>query len=153
MQYVKAIDGNVIKYPYTTLFSDHKNVSFIMPLTEETLNEFDVYTVYESAKPELAWNEDWVENDPVFDGTKWVQSWSKRVLSVEETRAKTDALWEQIRIKRNRLLAECDWTQLSDSPVDKTAWAEYRQILRDLPDNWTDPRLVVWPEPPFQINT
>jgi hypothetical protein len=41
--------------------------------------------------------------------------------------------WEQIRLWRNAELAQTDWTQLTDSPVDKSAWATYRQALRDLP--------------------
>ena len=42
--------------------------------------------------------------------------------------------WEQIRLWRNAKLAQTDWTQLVDSPVNKSTWAEYRQALRDLPD-------------------
>jgi hypothetical protein len=38
-----------------------------------------------------------------------------------------------IRVMRDKLLAASDYTQLSDSPVDAKAWAEYRQELRDLP--------------------
>lgn len=37
--------------------------------------------------------------------------------------------------KRNRLLAESDWTQLPDSPLPdagRAAWADYRQRLRDM---------------------
>jgi hypothetical protein len=46
----------------------------------------------------------------------------------------TDAQkWEQIRLWRDAELAKSDWTQLSDSPVAKAAWATYRQALRDLP--------------------
>lgn len=41
--------------------------------------------------------------------------------------------WEQIRLWRNAELSQTDWTQLSDSPVAKEAWATYRQALRDLP--------------------
>ena len=41
--------------------------------------------------------------------------------------------WNQIRVWRNHQLARTDWTQLSDSPLDKAAWAIYRQALRDLP--------------------
>ena len=41
--------------------------------------------------------------------------------------------WAQIRAWRNARLAATDWTQLSDSPLDKEAWATYRQALRDLP--------------------
>lgn len=57
-------------------------------------------------------------------------------------------LWERIRNHRNAMLAACDWTQVSDAPVDTAAWAEYRQALRDLPDSADDPREVVFPVEP-----
>ena len=41
--------------------------------------------------------------------------------------------WAQIRAWRNAQLSRTDWTQLADSPLDKEAWAIYRQALRDLP--------------------
>ncbi len=44
-----------------------------------------------------------------------------------------DQKWEQIKLWRNKQLAQSDWTQLPDAPVDKAAWATYRQALRDLP--------------------
>ena len=47
--------------------------------------------------------------------------------------APNDAKWEQIRLWRNQELSKTDWTQVEDSPVDKAAWANYRQALRDLP--------------------
>lgn len=40
-----------------------------------------------------------------------------------------------IRVERNNLLKQSDWTQLPDSPLaqeEKTAWKNYRQQLRDL---------------------
>jgi hypothetical protein len=48
--------------------------------------------------------------------------------------ATNEQKWEQIRLWRNAQLANSDWTQVSDSPVDKNAWATYRQALRDLPE-------------------
>ena len=47
--------------------------------------------------------------------------------------ATNEQKWEQIRLWRNAQLAQTDWTQLPDAPVDKAAWATYRQALRDLP--------------------
>lgn len=58
------------------------------------------------------------------------------------------AAWEDLRIERNRRLAASDWTQVADAPVDRAAWAAYRQELRDLPDNTKDPRNIVWPKQP-----
>jgi hypothetical protein len=47
----------------------------------------------------------------------------------------TDAQkWEQIKLWRNAELFASDWTQVADAPVDKVKWAEYRQALRDLPE-------------------
>lgn len=46
--------------------------------------------------------------------------------------ATDEQLWDQVRLWRNAELAQSDWTQLPDSPADKTAWAAYRQALRDI---------------------
>ena len=59
-----------------------------------------------------------------------------------------DRLAAAAREKRNALLAECDWTQVADAPVDKAAWAGYRQALRDIPDQDGFPLNVIWPEVP-----
>jgi len=55
---------------------------------------------------------------------------------------------EQIRTKRDSLLAESDWTQVADAPVDQTAWATYRQALRDIPTQSGFPNNVTWPTEP-----
>ena len=47
--------------------------------------------------------------------------------------ATNEQKWEQIKLWRNAELARTDWTQTLDAPVDKVAWATYRQALRDLP--------------------
>tara|TARA_R110000822_G_scaffold307858_1_gene435308 strand:- start:72 stop:449 length:378 start_codon:yes stop_codon:yes gene_type:complete len=57
-------------------------------------------------------------------------------------------LWRDLRITRNKLLLNSDWTQVSDSPVSKSDWATYRQSLRDLPSNTEDPSNVNWPNEP-----
>jgi hypothetical protein len=59
-----------------------------------------------------------------------------------------DEAWRYIRKQRDKLLAACDWTQVPDAPVDQAAWAAYRQALRDLPENTTDPANPVWPSKP-----
>jgi len=45
--------------------------------------------------------------------------------------------WINVRNARNRLLMECDWTQLEDVPnTTKIKYKEYRQELRDLPQTY-----------------
>ncbi len=56
--------------------------------------------------------------------------------------------WERIRLYRDDLLKASDWRMIEDAPWDKTAWAEYRQQLRDLPLTVSDPATIVFPEPP-----
>jgi hypothetical protein len=56
-----------------------------------------------------------------------------------------------VRRRRNALLAACDWTQAADSPIaatDRSAWADYRQALRTLPETITDPASIDWPVAP-----
>ena len=51
---------------------------------------------------------------------------------------RTDNILEILRLKRDALLTESDWTQVNDSPLTdakKAEWATYRQELRDLPSS------------------
>jgi hypothetical protein len=69
-----------------------------------------------------------------------------------------DRAMNEIRQKRDRLLARSDWTQMPDVPVDRSrwksrrafqrAWQAYRRKLRDLPKSITDVERVEWPQPP-----
>lgn len=65
----------------------------------------------------------------------------------EEIAADVASKAANVRAARDRALANSDWTQVADAPVDKTAWATYRQSLRDLPnsDGWPDVELPTEP--------
>lgn len=58
--------------------------------------------------------------------------------------------FEDIRVKRDQLLKDSDYTQLSDStyPSTQDAWKTYRQQLRDITKGVTDPDTIVFPEEP-----
>lgn len=59
-----------------------------------------------------------------------------------------DTLTARMRHQRDLLLAASDWTQVADAPVDRQAWAVYRQALRDAPATWTPGPTWDAPEPP-----
>jgi len=59
----------------------------------------------------------------------------------------TDRDWAALRSERDRLIAETDWWAGSDLTMTD-AQTTYRQALRDLPDNTTDPANPVWPTQP-----
>ena len=54
-----------------------------------------------------------------------------------EYRALVDSsIWNVVRIDRDKLLAESDWTVMPDSPLStskQNEWKIYRQSLRDIP--------------------
>lgn len=56
-----------------------------------------------------------------------------------------------IREKRNAELKASDWSVYPDSPLSeskKQQWLEYRQALRDVPQNIQNEENVVWPVSP-----
>ena len=55
---------------------------------------------------------------------------------------------KSVRQSRSDRLADCDWTQVADSPVDKAVWATYRQALRDITTQDGFPWTVTWPDAP-----
>lgn len=60
----------------------------------------------------------------------------------------TEKLFKRIRKWRDAELVKSDWTQIADAPVDKAAWATYRQVLRDLPASNANPFLIEIPVAP-----
>jgi len=77
----------------------------------------------------------------VFDGTQ-----VNRVFTVEAIPDEEKA--GQVRAERNGKLTSSDWTQIADAPVDKAAWATYRQALRDVTAQTGFPWNIQWPEAP-----
>jgi hypothetical protein len=69
----------------------------------------------------------------------------------QETAYKTRKDAEQaanVRASRTEKLKDCDWTQIADSTADKTAWATYRQALRDITGQAGFPWTITWPNDP-----
>lgn len=68
--------------------------------------------------------------------------------------AKDTEQGKAVRTERDKRLAETDWTQLEDSPLDQTtkiAWALYREQLRAVPQQKGFPWEITWPKKPGQV--
>ena len=144
------IKNNEIVYPYSIqqLKIDEYNVSFPTDLTSEILEGFGVYSVQQTPMPN-DYTKNIVEGTPTLvDGT-YTQVWNQTDATQEEIDIKIENQWEQIRVARNEILTQCDWTILSDSPVSSSIedWKTYRQQLRDI-TNQSNPFEVVWPTQP-----
>ena len=62
--------------------------------------------------------------------------------SLDEQKAKS------VRGQRDSLLADSDWTQVTDSTANKEVWSIYRQELRDITSQEGFPHEVTWPQRP-----
>ena len=55
----------------------------------------------------------------------------------EKTSTEVNANWHEIKSTRNRILSESDWRFMSDQSPSQE-WVDYRQFLRDLPQQFTE---------------
>ena len=81
-------------------------------------------------------------------GGKWYTKYSVADMDDEAKAALDTTQAVAVRKQRDEKLAECDWTQVEDSPVDKAVWATYRQALRDITAQSGFPWTVEWPAKP-----
>jgi len=116
--------------------------------TPEILVELNASVVFEGPTPTVTRYQG-IARDGVeqIDGqwfTKWkIVDFEDAVKTiVDEQQAKS------VREQRDTKLKDTDWTQVADSPVDKTTWATYRQALRDLPKETGFPWDMTWPTEP-----
>ena len=139
----------------------------VAPQTEEWLNAHGADIVFEGpqATGGTVYQYSMRQGVEQLDG-KW---YTKYVLgpiftdtpATEDQPAKTAAEYEaeykamkdaeqaaNARKSRTEMLKDCDWTQIADSTADKTAWATYRQELRDVPSQTGFPWEITWPTQP-----
>jgi len=82
-----------------------------------------------------------------IDG-KWYTKYSVAEMDAEAITAKDAEQAKAMREQRGEKLAESDWTQVADAPVDKAVWATYRQALRDVTAQSGFPWTITWPDAP-----
>lgn len=87
---------------------------------------------------------------PDFDQEYQRVSWNSENLAFVVEDISDGELWQRIRDKRDLLLKNSDWTMMPDAPssLNYREWEKYRQALRDLPNDFANPKEVIWPESP-----
>jgi hypothetical protein len=142
-------DGSLDRYPYTLtdLRRSVANVSFPKVIDDATAASFNCLPVTPAVQPEDDYRFN-LERTAIKDGANWVEQWIQTPATQEQIDDRTTAKAADIRDDRNRRLADCDWTQLPDAPVDHTEWATYRQALRDVSSQPGFPWSVEWPQQP-----
>ncbi len=126
----------------------HPTTSFPPQLTEALLDDFAADVVFEGPQPTTTRYQFVARQGVIQIGDKWHTNYVAIDMSPEAQAALDAQQAANVRIERNRLLAESDWTQLPDSPPDALVWGVYRKALRDLPSQPGFPWDIIWPEAP-----
>lgn len=154
MTYVLASNQTVQTFPYSVkqLRLDNPSVSFPANPSDATLAAWNVFPVAAAPRPSFdPATETCTQVDPTLVNGEWVATYEVTTADADEIAQRLVDESEAVRQDRNERLADCDWTQLNDSPLspaDKTAWATYRQSLRDLPNAAGFPFTMTWPTAP-----
>jgi hypothetical protein len=145
----------------------HEGLGLPKLLTEEVINEWGADIVFEGPQAsggtvyqfsmlsgvreiEGKWYTNYILG-PVFTDRAAEGDQPAQTAAEQETAYKAMKDAEQaksVRASRTQLLKDCDWTQITDSTADKTAWATYRQALRDITNQAGFPWTMTWPESP-----
>jgi hypothetical protein len=143
-------NGAVKQYPYGLgqLKAANPLTSFPAQANDEMLASYGVQRVFNATPPQITDTQVMEEGTPVFADDRWNQTFTVRDMTAEELASRNDAQAAIVRAERNSKLAASDWTQVADAPVDKAAWATYRQALRDITAQAGFPWDVQWPEMP-----
>jgi len=77
-----------------------------------------------------------------------IVSWDASAVATKEAELLAAFELNELRRERNRLIAETDWWDMSDTPTMTSEQTAYRQALRDITDTYSSLDDVVWPEKP-----
>lgn len=153
MKYILVENNQIKSYPRELPIS-WNNISNFNVLDDATLKTFGWYP-YRFVAVDLFDNMIVDGSNMVVEENEVVEYQIARPKRQDEIDSEIEALWGNIRNRRNMLLNECDWTQLSDSPLTeekKLEWRVYRQDLRDI-TNQEDPHNIIWPIKPDGIQS
>jgi hypothetical protein len=146
-------DGNIAQYPYGTDMLILQNPTVVFPklITRKIMATYNVYQVLPEPKPEMSYTQDAVENNPIFYDNEWHQTWIVYDLSQEEIDARTSQKANEVRSQRDNLLQATDWRVIKATETntpESAEWMQYREDLRNIPQQEGFPWTVIWPLQP-----
>lgn len=148
---VFAENSTVKQYPASIndLRRKFPSVSFPSDVSSFDLSRYGAYVVKATSPPKFDYTKETLnEALPVLKEGEWLQQWEVVSLGHRIIEGRKRLEEGQCKAKRNELLEKSDWTQLPDVPVDKKAWASYRQKLRDITLQAGFPSSIEWPVAP-----
>lgn len=145
---VKIGEYTVFPYSKEQLKKDNPNTTFPKEISEELLRIWKVFKVVVDPIPTKSPSQlVFQDEQPQLIDNVWRLGWSIRDYSQEEV----EELKNIIRAERDTILAQSDWTHVTDSVLTETqkaSWATYRQALRDISSQAGFPFEIQWPVKP-----
>jgi len=117
-------------------------------LSDDQRHQLNVYLIESDLRPELTSSQKYGNPIYTIKGSGVERSYAVVNKTEQEIADDASNKANKIRSERNQKLSESDWTQLTDSPVNKTTWATYRQALRDITNQAKFPSEITWPVSP-----
>ena len=148
MNYILVQNEQIVGRP-RPLPNSWENISNFHVLDNQTVKSYGWYP-YRFVEAEKNENQFYDGSDIVIEENEVVEYQKVRNKTQQEIEQEISNEWDSVRNKRNILLAECDWTQLADSPLTnqkQIEWQIYRQQLRDITTQ-QNPFSISWPTPP-----
>jgi len=96
------------------------------------------------AYPNTGWADD---GEGVFDVDGNKIEIDQALVDAAAVEVATENAWKDLRDKRTQLLTDTDYLALTDATLNEDMQT-YRQALRDLPANTSDPANPTWPTKP-----
>lgn len=139
-KYAKLIDGKIEFAPKNKGSISNYNLSVEL-MTADGYKPLVVIEETTTEKPLVKYRET----------DKQIEQYAESVPQPEPHIPTQEEKEQTARNERNMKLTFTDWTQLPDAPLTaemKAAYAEYRQALRDVPEQAGFPDAIEWPEEP-----
>jgi hypothetical protein len=143
--YARIENGVLIEWPIMNLRQRLPQVSFAEVIDNDNLPEGFVFITNALVPTYNTNTHSVVLGDPTLVDGLWIQEYTVIPLSEEEIQQHSNNTAMRVRQERDTKLTASDWTQVADAPVDKAAWATYRQALRDIPTQAGFPLTIEWP--------
>jgi len=149
------VENQKLVYPYTLrqFKLDHPQISF-SKITDAILAKYNVFPVIDE-KPEFdKMTEKLVQTDILKTEKGWeVQYVIEQLPQTQKDKLLND-LKHSVRLERNNKLLKSDWFVLKAMEKGNAVLQdveEYRQALRDVPQQPDFPHNVAWPELPDEL--
>ena len=151
--YIKVTNGTPTAYTIGQFRKDNPNTSFPKSISEEILASYGVYSATTADMPPYTTRTQAIEQNDTptqVDGA-WVYGWTISNKTDEQIAEYDALLAADVRAERDKLIASCDWMAIKAFEAGTTvgtAWATYRQALRDVTDQAGFPNEITWPTQP-----